>query len=125
MATPCRKCGANKTEPVRRGVFYSLAKALGRRPRRCARCHRLRMLRMDEPTDSPVPPRPGVLRRLFARDPDPPEAQDPVACPHCGGKDYRHSRRRWHERVAGRPRMVRCRRCRKRFPLPEGVGQAR
>ncbi len=40
-------------------------------------------------------------------------------CPVCGSTEYRRSRRTILERILMRPRMARCRKCRKRFPLPE------
>ena len=40
-------------------------------------------------------------------------------CPACGSTSYRRSRRNILERILLRPRMVRCRNCRKRFPYPE------
>ena len=40
-------------------------------------------------------------------------------CPVCGSTSYRRSRRNILERILLRPRMARCRRCRKRFPYPE------
>jgi hypothetical protein len=40
-------------------------------------------------------------------------------CPVCGSTSYRRSRRNILERILMRPRMARCRKCRKRFPLPE------
>jgi uncharacterized protein with PIN domain len=40
-------------------------------------------------------------------------------CPACGSTRYRRSRRNILERILLRPRMARCRNCRKRFPFPE------
>jgi uncharacterized protein with PIN domain len=40
-------------------------------------------------------------------------------CPVCGSTAYRRSRRNILERILLRPRMARCRKCRKRFPYPE------
>jgi len=40
-------------------------------------------------------------------------------CPFCGGTAYRRSRRTTLERILLRPRMARCRVCRKRFPYPK------
>lgn len=120
MATPCRQCGATKTEPVRHGVFYSLAKSLGYHLRRCARCHRLRLLPKSEPKDAPLPPRPGLFRRLIPPGSQAPGAKDPGGCPHCGAQDYRRSHRTTLEHLMGRRPMVRCRSCHKRFPMPKG-----
>lgn len=39
-------------------------------------------------------------------------------CQFCGSGDCRVSRRRFWERLAGKPKMLRCRECRKRFPRP-------
>jgi DNA-directed RNA polymerase subunit M/transcription elongation factor TFIIS len=39
-------------------------------------------------------------------------------CPACGSTDYRRSQRTALERILLRPRMARCRKCRKRFPYP-------
>ena len=40
-------------------------------------------------------------------------------CPRCGSTQYRRSRRSAFEKMIGRPRMARCRRCFHRFPYPE------
>jgi transcription elongation factor Elf1 len=40
-------------------------------------------------------------------------------CPACGSTSYRRSRRTTLERILLRPRMARCRNCRKRFPYPK------
>ena len=40
-------------------------------------------------------------------------------CPACGSTEYRRSRRTTLERILLRPRMARCRKCRKRFPYPK------
>ena len=40
-------------------------------------------------------------------------------CPVCGSTAYRRSRRTTLERILLRPRMARCRVCRKRFPYPK------
>ena len=40
-------------------------------------------------------------------------------CPACGSTSYRRSRRTTLERILLRPRMARCRKCRKRFPYPK------
>jgi ribosomal protein L37AE/L43A len=40
-------------------------------------------------------------------------------CPVCGSTAYRRSRRTILERILLRPRMARCRNCRKRFPYPK------
>ena len=107
MATPCKNCGAEKTEDVRHGLLYALAKAVGYRLRMCSRCHRLRLV--------PRYPKPAVKEAV----PDP-APRPPVqgACPKCGKIDYRRSRRLFWERLIFRGPMVRCRSCRARYPLP-------
>jgi hypothetical protein len=40
-------------------------------------------------------------------------------CPVCGSTSYRRSRRTTLERILLRPKMARCRNCRKRFPYPK------
>src|SRR5208337_34215 len=40
-------------------------------------------------------------------------------CPSCGAAAYRRSRRTTMERILLRPKMARCRNCRKRFPYPK------
>jgi hypothetical protein len=107
MARPCPHCGAQKTESVRHGFWYTLAKAFGYRLRKCSRCRRLRLLPRHGETHETA----GVDDAGFQ-----PGAAD--ACPRCGSKDYRRSRRRWWERLIGRGPMARCRACRQRFPYP-------
>ena len=121
MATPCKKCGAEKTEDVRHGLLYSLAKAFGYRLRVCSRCHRLRLV--------PRHPKPSVEKPTPAPDPAPaPDftSQPPVmgACPKCGKVDFRRSRRLIWERLIFRGPMARCRGCRARFPLPQPIDAA-
>ena len=107
MGTPCRKCGAEKTENVHHGLMYSLAKALGYRLRICSRCHRFRLF-----------PRHGE-RAVTTQEPRPvSKTQEKGACPKCGKSDYRRSRRHLWERLLFRRRMVRCRACKTRFPMP-------
>ena len=115
MATPCKKCGAEKTEDVRHGLLYSLAKAFGYRLRMCSRCHRLRLVsRHLKPSVEKPTPAPDST------------SQPPVmgACPKCGKTDFRRSRRHFWERLIVRGPMVRCRACRARFPLPEPIDAA-
>jgi hypothetical protein len=119
MATPCKKCGAEKTEDVRHGLLYSLAKAFGYRLRMCSRCHRLRLV--------PRHPKPSVEKPTPAPDPAPdPASRPPVmgACPKCGKVDFRRSRRLIWERLIFRGPMARCRACRARFPLPQPIDAA-
>jgi hypothetical protein len=104
MATPCKKCGAEKTEAVGHAIMYSIAKMFGYRLRICSRCHRYRLLsRHDEHHHT---------------ENSEPQSALPGACPRCGKKDYRRSRRNMWERVVRRGPMVRCRACRHRFPQP-------
>jgi hypothetical protein len=110
MGTYCRKCGAEKTDPVHGGLLFKLAKAFGYRLRVCARCRRYRLL----PPVVKLDPEPVV-------DCEQSESglkKDPLACPRCGKKDYQRSRRRFWERLIGRREMVRCRACGKRLPAP-------
>ena len=121
MATPCRKCGATKTEHVHHGFLYTLARKFGYRLRVCSRCRRRRLLRRGEDPDEPVPPR--NARKSAARSPSPVpfsanNGQILQRCPRCGGREFQRTKRRWHERVFFRPPMARCRSCRNRFPLP-------
>ena len=124
MAAPCRKCGATKTEPVRRGLRPKLAKKLGYDLRKCARCRKLRLI-------SRRPPRPAskLAGSAFLQlgpitsPPGPDAAYDPDGfngCPRCGEPEYRRSSRNWFERVVLRqPPMARCVKCRYRFPVPQ------
>ena len=111
MATPCKKCGAEKTEDVQHGLLYAGAKLLGYRLRMCSRCHRLRLVprhpakrsgEKSAPVSLPLRPLTG-------------------ACPNCGKIDYRRSRRTLGEHVLLRGPMVRCRGCRTRYPLPRPI----
>ncbi len=45
MPAPCPRCGATKTERIRAGVRYELARLLGYELNQCAGCRRLRFLR--------------------------------------------------------------------------------
>lgn len=122
MATPCRKCGATKTEAVGHGLLYNLARKFGYRLRKCSRCQRRRLLPPHASKDSP--PRSNSQLRdsealeFAAEDANEKEPERSDVCPRCGQKDYRRSRRRWWERLTRRPPMVRCRACRRRFPEP-------
>ncbi len=112
MATPCPKCGAEKTEDPYHGLLYSLAKAFGYRLRICSRCHRRRFLPVHRPR----------IDDLEEPEPLPSaEAKPPGACPKCGKVDFRRSRRRSWERLIGRGPMARCRACKTRFPMPRSA----
>ena len=53
--------------------------------------------------------------------PAPPPARSPhisLACPFCFSRNCRPSRRKLWERWLGKPKMMRCRQCRRRFPRP-------
>ena len=115
MATPCKKCGAEKTENVHHGLLYAGAKLLGYRLRMCSRCHRLRLvprhpdkLSEEKPVSAPAPSHPLL-----------------GACPNCGKVDYRRSRRTFWEHVIMRSPIVRCRACRTRYPLPKPIDSPR
>ena len=109
MATPCKKCGAEKTETVGHGLMYSMAKMFGYRLRICSRCHRYRLI-----------PRHG--ERPSKSEPSASNPPAPGACPRCGQKDYRRSRRYLWERFIFRGPMVRCRACRTRYQMPRLTG---
>jgi hypothetical protein len=113
MATPCRKCGAEKTENVHHSTLYALAKLFGYRLRMCSRCHRLRL----------TPRHPERSAPRVEREPAS-KVEIPGSCPRCGKNDFRRSRRRLWERMFLRGPMVRCRACHTRFPLPRPVGLA-
>lgn len=116
MPQPCRKCGATKTEPVRRGLAYQIAKVLGYRLRACSRCRRRRLLR--ENTFAP--------RAIYARKPDggrpePSAAFDPDGfngCPRCGAMNFDRTPRNWYEKLRRNAPMARCQACNKRFTYP-------
>jgi hypothetical protein len=112
MATPCKKCGAEKTESVRHSLLYALAKSLGYRLRMCSRCHRLRFIPRELGRSngaSPIKTAPAPAPALKG------------ACPSCGKTDYRRSRRLIWERFVLRGPMARCRACHARFPMPRPV----
>jgi len=113
MATPCKKCGAEKTETVHHGLLYGLARAFGYRLRMCSRCHRLRLI-------------PRQSKRPSGNSTEQPASPREVkgACPSCGKVDYRRSRRHFWEHVLLRGPMVRCRGCRTRFRMPRPVDLA-
>jgi hypothetical protein len=131
MSSPCRRCGATKTEPAHGRVVSTLVRLLGYRLRRCSRCRRWRVLppgpflgpkASTEPDyGSNVTATPGETRGSvslqWATDPFDPDGFS--GCPRCGGLQFERTRRRWLERTLKRPRMARCRACRKRFPYPQ------
>jgi hypothetical protein len=125
MAAPCKKCGATKTEPVRKSLRKRVARSFGYDLRRCARCrkfrlidreqnerqnNRLTLLLADEDPPYGTPPNPSVYRDSDAFH----------GCPRCGAWNYHRSPRGWFERVfLGRPPMLRCYTCKFRFPSPQ------
>lgn len=122
MAAPCPRCGATKTEPIRRGWRQSLARGLGYDFRKCARCRRLRLIGRGTRMVS------GGQISSAAESGDRAPAYNPAVfvdpddfhgCPRCGGPEFHRTRRRWLERVLSRPRMARCRACGHRFPIPQ------
>jgi hypothetical protein len=125
MAAPCKKCGATKTEPVRKGLRKQLARRLGYDLRKCARCRKFRLIDRgrNEPSNN------GVVLLPADQDPgssaprDPSIYRDPDAfhgCPRCGAWNYHRSPRGWFERLLlHRPPMLRCYTCKFRFPGPQ------
>ncbi len=125
MAAPCKKCGATKTEPVRKGLRKRLARGLGYDLRKCARCRKFRLI------DREANERRNSRVTLLPADDDlapgtPPHSSvylDPDAfhgCPRCGAWNYHRSPRGWFERVfLRRPPMLRCYTCKFRFPSPQ------
>jgi hypothetical protein len=112
-AKPCRKCGSTKTGSVRHGLFPGLAKLFGYRLRSCGGCHRLRLIKRHPVTE------PETIRQAAPKAPTPaPQLEQTIGCPYCGAADFRKSRRRWYDRLMRRPKMARCRSCRRRFPRP-------
>src|SRR5438552_6757893 len=109
---PCRKCGSTKTGSARRGLLSKLAQTFGYRLRTCGGCRRLRLVRRQHEGE------PETIRQPVSKLPTPPGAKNTVGCPYCGGTDIRRSRRRWYDRLMKRPKMVRCRKCLRRFPRP-------
>lgn len=123
MASPCKNCGATKTEPVHRGLRSKLAKKLGYDLRLCARCRKYRLIDRYRRASPELPP--GVSPGAVAPDLSPsapPRVRDPEAsngCPKCGSTHFHRSRRGFFERVLLRRRaMARCSRCNFRFPVP-------
>lgn len=121
MPLPCHKCGATKTEPVRRGAVAALLRAMGYRLRRCSRCRRRRVLRESvfQPRAAYAPnaarnSMPGAVD-YSSFDPDGFEG-----CPRCGrADDYERTPRNLLERGLGWAPMARCRSCGKRFTYPQ------
>jgi hypothetical protein len=130
MVPPCQHCGATRTESVRHRYpwRYAFARGFGYRLRLCGRCNHLRLVREEffekthsEPLADPLPP-PVAEPPPESPTPESPQeaatAETQVVCPYCGSPKYRRSKRRWYERLVGRPPMARCRVCYRRFPYP-------
>jgi hypothetical protein len=121
MASPCRKCGATKTEPVRPGVRQKLAQRFGYDLRKCARCRKLRLLIRRKKISAGAPST--VVYAAAPGPADPAIFYDPDGfngCPRCGEMKFTRSRRGWLERgLLRHPPMVRCSGCGYRFPAPQ------
>ena len=129
MVSPCRKCGATRTETIRHRypVSYSFVQLFGYRLRLCAGCNCLRLIRRKMLEKAQAEAKARVAWPLHAEPLEPPRPEEPAAaeapgkpdaCPNCGEEDYRRSRRQWYERLIGRPPMARCRSCHHRFLYP-------
>ena len=135
----CPACGSTEYHRTHRTKLERLLL----RPRR-ARCEKCRMRfpyprHHDEPSDAvksgeaaATVPRSAEERRApgMAEESSQPkiDKQGTAAdssnrglrcCPACGSTEYRRSRRTTLEKILLRPRMARCRNCRKRFPYPK------
>jgi hypothetical protein len=109
-APPCRRCGSTKTGSARHGFLYNIAHLLGYRLRLCGGCRRLRLVART-PAAEPEVIRTTEVKTLTSTPPN-----NSPACPYCGSTDFRRSRRRWYDYLLKRPKMARCRTCRRRFP---------
>jgi hypothetical protein len=135
----CPVCGSTKYHRTKRTTLEHLL--LRPRMARCEKCG-LRfpypgrpekfpdLLKVREPAETV--PRPVEERRApeMAEESSQPKLTQQVTvvdysnhglhrCPVCGSTEYRRSRRTPLERILLRPRMARCRNCRKRFPYPK------
>lgn len=108
-APPCRKCGSTKTGSASHGFLYNLARFFGYRLRMCGGCRRLRLVSRSHE------PEPEVIRSAPLKMPTSTSSGNSPACPYCGSDDFRRSRRRWFDYLLRRPKMERCRQCRRRF----------
>lgn len=111
-ALQCRKCGSTKMGSAHNELLSKLARALGYRLKRCGGCHRLRLLPAHPKSD------PRAIRQPVD---SPDVAAKTAKCPYCGSADTRRSRRRWYDRLMKRPRMARCRACRRRFRRRQAI----
>jgi hypothetical protein len=125
MASPCKKCGATKTEPVRHDWAYHLVDALGYRLRECSNCRRKRIV----PKSIFTPNGQGAIYQADGASVKEGELSqasmmadfDPdgfSGCPRCGRKQFERTHRTWLERKLNRPLMARCTACSRRFPFP-------
>jgi hypothetical protein len=128
MVSPCPKCEAVRAEPARGSIFYRPFKLFGYRLTECARCGRWRVF----PTKKKTHHDPENARKLqteaavrMVEEKPAPEvvtAKNPRspkgACPVCGSHNFHRSKRSFWERMTARPPMVRCGKCRERFPRP-------
>ena len=139
MASPCRKCGATKTDPVHHGILYKLATAFGYRLHRCASCRTLRLFARNhsklrnasqlrkEPAIVPGLAQAKGALAMAEQSPAPNLSQDsagdssdraPRGCPECGSTQYHRTKRTPLERLQFRPPMASCENCEARFPYP-------
>lgn len=116
MPSPCRKCGATKTEPVRRGIMRHSTRLFGYRLRECSRCRRWRIL------PERIFRRDGLYSGAAGENETANFGFDPDGfdgCPRCGKKEFDRVPRNWMERVWRWAPMARCRKCGKRFTYPQ------
>jgi predicted nucleic acid-binding Zn-ribbon protein len=113
----CEKCGGRFPYPGRRGKHpdpLKLAGATEPRPEE----------EKTAPTVDAESSRPKLSQQVtVVAFPNPGTAADSSSqglrrCPFCGSTSYRRSRRTTLEHLLLRPKMARCRHCRKRFPYP-------
>ena len=107
---------------------YSIAKVFGYSLRLCRGCKHLRLIPRQffekQASELPVSPVPASAVEQPLEPPNLEPLERPSgrghsqACPNCGVRKYRRSRRRWYEHLVGRPPMARCRVCDHRFPNP-------
>ena len=137
MEIPCKRCGAVKTERIY-GIEDQLARLFGYKARECGGCRRLRWIPLEPNGREAHPPARRRHRRRKeasvvsgsgavavaaspgrrseglpenSADDDP----EPIRCPQCGTDRVRPSRRTFFERLLGKGKMMRCRKCGKRF----------
>ena len=138
MSSPCPKCGATKTDPVRHGLRYKLVWAFGYRLHKCAGCRGPRFLPRHDgksphslklgkeaATVAHVAEERGALRTA-AENPEPKVTKQVTAadspgrglrrCPVCGSTQYHRTKRTTLEHLLLRRRMARCENCGLRFP---------